>query len=375
MNQLKKVLIFLFLLFLCIFLAGSVWGIYQLPQWAENEFGPSASGFSWSEKLNYAARLYLSQNDLKTSLDSEEVERSFQVEMGESVDSIAQRLEKEGFIRDASAFRLYLIYGGFDTKIQAGGYMLSSSLNAVEIAHALQDATPREVDFQILPGWRLEEIAAALPTSGLNISPEEFLQVTLTSSGIAVPDGFPDVPSLEGFLLPDVYQFPREISLSNMLIILMANFDAQVTPEMRLAYEENGLSMLQAVTVASIVERESVVPEEQPKIASVYINRIKIGMKLESDPTVQYALGYNKKQGTWWTNPLSLDDLAIQSPYNTYITVGMPPGPICNPGISALKAVAYPEETPYYFFRARCDGSGYHHFSETFDEHLQYSCP
>ena len=91
MNQLKKVLIFLFLLFLCIFLAGSVWGIYQLPQWAENEFGPSASGFSWSEKLNYAARLYLSQNDLKTSLDSEEVERSFQVEMGESVDSIAQR--------------------------------------------------------------------------------------------------------------------------------------------------------------------------------------------------------------------------------------------------------------------------------------------
>ena len=88
-----------------------------------------------------------------------------------------------------------------------------------------------------------------------------------------------------------------------MLIILMANFDAQVTPEMRLAYEENGLSMLQAVTVASIVERESVVPEEQPKIASVYINRIKIGMKLESDPTVQYALGYNKKQGTWWTKP------------------------------------------------------------------------
>jgi len=144
---------------------------------------------------------------------------------------------------------------------------------------------------------------------------------------------------------------------------------------MRNGFEKQGLTVYQAVTLASIVEREAVHDDEKPLIASVYLNRIRIGMKLDADPTVQYALGYNFGQGTWWTNPLSLDNLQYDSPYNTYMYASLPPAPISNPSLEALQAVAFPVETTYYFFRAKCDGSGYHFFAETFEEHLQNACP
>jgi UPF0755 protein len=107
----------------------------------------------------------------------------------------------------------------------------------------------------------------------------------------------------------------------------------------------------------------------------VYLNRINTGMQLEADPTVQYAVGYNTAQATWWTNPLSYDDLQFNSPFNTYVYAGLPPAPISNPNLSALNAVAYPAQTPYYFFRARCDGSGRHAFAETYEQHLANGCP
>jgi len=129
------------------------------------------------------------------------------------------------------------------------------------------------------------------------------------------------------------------------------------------------------VTLASIVQREAIVVDEQPMIASVFYNRLRKPMKLDSDPTVQYAVGYNQSQKTWWTNPLSVKDLKIDSLYNTYIKVGLPPSPIASPGLSALRAVAYPAQSPYFYFRARCDGSGLHAFSSTYDEHLNNSCP
>ena len=140
-------------------------------------------------------------------------------------------------------------------------------------------------------------------------------------------------------------------------------------------FEQQGLTVYQAVTLASIVEREAVRDEEKPIIASVYLNRLRIGMKLEADPTVQYALGYNFGQGTWWTNPLSLDNLQYDSPFNTYLYGGYPPAPIANPSLEALQAVAFSIETPYYYFRARCDSSGYHAFAATFEEHLANGCP
>ncbi len=166
----------------------------------------------------------------------------------------------------------------------------------------------------------------------------------------------------------------RDLSLQDLIATFLKQWDGAVNADMRQAFERQGLSLEQAVTLASMVQREAVVAEEQPLIASVFYNRLNAGMKLESDPTVQYALGYNDDQGTWWTNPLSLQDLEIQSPYNTYLVVGLPPAPIANPDLSALEAVAYPAQTPYYYFRARCDDSGQHVFAATFEEHLQNSC-
>ena len=111
-----------------------------------------------------------------------------------------------------------------------------------------------------------------------------------------------------------------------------------------------------------------------PLIASVFLNRLRADMNLAADPTVQYALGYNQAQESWWTNPLSLEDLEFSSPYNTYLNPGLPPGPICNPSLAAIEAVASPADTTYFFFRAACDGSGRHSFAESFDEHLGNAC-
>ena len=129
------------------------------------------------------------------------------------------------------------------------------------------------------------------------------------------------------------------------------------------------------MTLASIVQREAVDRDEMPMIASVFYNRLEISMKLETDPTVQYALGYNSAQNSWWTTPLTYTHLEVLSPYNTYIYSGLPPTPIANPSLAALQAVAFPAQTPYYYFRAACDGSGTHNFSETYEQHLQYACP
>ncbi len=155
----------------------------------------------------------------------------------------------------------------------------------------------------------------------------------------------------------------------------LGNFSLHLTIELRDGFARQGLDVYQAVTLASIVQREAVVEEERAQIASVFLNRLEESMKLDSDPTVQYALGFDSLQGTWWTNPLSMPDLQFDSPYNTYLYAGLPPAPIANPSLSALRAVAFPAETPYFYFRARCDGSGLHDFSVTFEEHLQNGCP
>jgi UPF0755 protein len=156
----------------------------------------------------------------------------------------------------------------------------------------------------------------------------------------------------------------------------MNNTALVLTADLRAGFARQNLSVYQAVTLASIIQREAVKADEQPRIASVFLNRLAVaGMHLETDPTIQYALGFDAEANTWWRSPLSLDDLEVNSPYNTYHNPGLPPGPICSPSLSALQAVAYPAQTPYFYFRARCDGSGLHSFSETFEQHVQNACP
>jgi UPF0755 protein len=240
----------------------------------------------------------------------------------------------------------------------------------------LQDATPKEVTFTILEGWRLEEIAATLPTTGLTITPEVFMEAVST-----VPTSheflleIPPQGTLEGFMLPDSYKVPRDLKIHQLTNHILDNFGIQVTFDIREGFERQELNLFEAVTLASIVEREAVDEDEMPLIASVFLNRLAIGMKLEADSTVQYALGFNRDQDSWWTNPLTAEHLQFDSAYNTYRYPGLPPGPIANPGLTALRAVAFPAQTPYYYFRATCDDSGKHVFAETFEEHVLNACP
>jgi UPF0755 protein len=180
--------------------------------------------------------------------------------------------------------------------------------------------------------------------------------------------------SLEGYLLPGEYAIIHGASIVELLPMLLDRLFETVSGELITAYSAQGLSLEQAITLASLVEREAILDDEMPLIASVFLNRLVVGMRLESDPTVQYALGYDELSATWWKVPLAGSDLSIDSSYNTYIHTGLPPAPICNPSTEALQAVAYPESSGYYFFRAACDGSGRHRFSETYEEHLNNAC-
>lgn len=154
--------------------------------------------------------------------------------------------------------------------------------------------------------------------------------------------------------------------------MVIANGSGWLSPQWQQAVQARGLTPYQAVVLASIVQRETAHADEMPRIAAVYLNRLARQMPLEADPTVQYALGH---PGAWWPAPLSLADLQVNSPYNTYTHPGLPPAPICNPGPEALQAVASAPQTNDLFFRAACDGSGYHVFSETFGQHLENACP
>lgn len=376
----NQTLIFFFTLTLvaglCLAVGLAAWGVSELPGWASSQFGNPNPDLEPLQRLILSAKLLNRLEDLKLPKDPDGAEKTFQVQLGESPLDITNRLEQEGLIMNAQALRDYLIFAGLDTSIQAGEFVLNPRMNSLEIANALQDATPDEVTFVILPGWRMEEVAAVLPTSGLSISPQAFLD--------AVKNPLPDSPiraevpkgaSLEGFLFPDSYRLKRDIRTQAFIDILTENFRATLTEDLRQGFARQGLDIFQTVVLASIVQREAVVPEEMPMIASVFLNRLAAGMKLDADPTVQYALGFNYDQNTWWTNPLSKTDLEVNSPYNTYLNWGLPPGPIANPGLNALQAVAYPAQTPYYYFRAACDGSGRHSFAENFEQHLENACP
>ena len=350
--------------------------LLTLPGQAERAFGAPYDEIDPLQRIYLSAALLTQKENLIHPIDSLGESRPFRISLGDSIDTITGRLEAEGFIHSAEAMRLYLVYAGLDKTIQAGEYQLNPRMSPLEIAHALQDATPSEITFTVLPGWRMEEIAVALPTSGLSFSPEDFLQSAKNPpKDFLVENGIPEDASLEGFHFPDSYRLPREIPVEAFIVKLLENFSIKVDSEIRAGFQRQELSLFQAVTLASIVQRESIVEEEMPLIASVFLNRMKAGMKLDADPTVQYALGFNQGQNTWWTNPLSADDLQIDSPYNTYRQDGLPPGPIANPSLNAMRAVAFPAETPYYYFRAACDGSGRHTFSETFDEHVNNACP
>jgi UPF0755 protein len=346
-----------------------------VPQQATRDFGKSDLNLDYFQRLLYAARLEISKNDLLLPINPQGDAGIFTIEYGETATEIAANLAEQGLIISDEAFTDLLIYLGNDQKIQAGIYTLSPAMSSFDIANHIVDTNPEDVVFSFLAGWRAEEITLLLPFSGLTISVEDFLQVVTSPSDTYLPVKLSQAASLEGFLFPDEYQILRSADAADLASALTSQFYNQLPS----GYEENlnqmGLTLYDGVILASIIQKEMVVEDEGPLIAGVFLNRLKADMPLQSDPTVQYALGYDAASSSWWKNPLSTTDLQVASPYNTYLHAGLPPAPICNPGLTALMAVVNAEETPYLYFRAACDGSGRHIFSETYEEHLAAACP
>ena len=350
-------------------------------------FGAVSLGFlfilSGGDPYGYARTTWLSiqlasrQDDLEAVAGSDSTNRIFEIAQGDSAALIAQNLYDDGLINDAQLFFDYLIVEGIDRNLKSGIFFLNQQQTIPEIAYTLTDFNNAGVRFEVFAGQRIEEIAASVDANPrLNFSGDEFLAYVGVGAEIdpyyrelySIPVG----ATLEGFLAPGLVYLPPDITAEGLRDTMFGAFTNVFTAQMRLDAAEQGLSVYDVVTLASIVERESVHADENPQIARVYLNRLEQGMRLDADPTVQYAL--QGSRGSWWSNITQADYRGVQSPYNTYLNFGLPPSPISNPSIPAINSVIYPAETDFLFFRARCDGSFYHVFALTYEQHLNNGC-
>ena len=273
---------------------------------------------------------------------------SFTISQGETVRQVADRLEKEGLIRSTVAFFLKARFTPLGQNIQAGDFVLSPSMELSTIAESLQHGTT-DVRITIPEGWRNEEIAMKISRE-FGLPESEFLKV-----------------AKEGYMFPDTYLIPKETAASEIGAMFLSNFDKKVKTLDLAKMEEKELTLDSLIKIASLVEREAKLNEDRPMVASVILNRLDLGMKLDIDATVQYALGFQPAQKNWWKKNLTLADLEIDSPYNTYIIAGLPPTAIANPGLAAIKAVLEAPDTAYLYYIA--DSSGKSHFAADLESH------
>ena len=281
---------------------------------------------------------------------SDETVVDFIVEPGQGVEEIAKKLEGAGLIRSGALFKLYASLSNLSSKLQAGEYQVPQNLNVKEVAELLQHGTFEE-KLTFIEGWRREEYADALnPKSQIpnpKLNGAEFLRET---------------EGLEGYLFPDTYFISTETTAEDLVKMMRENFDSKLQEK---GAGVKGFSFEEVVIIASIVEREGAAVEDKPIVAGVLFNRLLAGMALQVDATVQYALGYQEED--WWKKRLTEDDLKIDSPYNTYKNPGLPPAPICNPGLDSLGATLNPVETEYWYYVS--DSDGRMHFAGTIEEH------
>jgi UPF0755 protein len=329
---------------------------------------------------DFGVSLYLDfrRAELNTPAGDDPATLVFTVEPGESVGQIASHLQREGLIRDAELFRLYLRYAKLDSGVEAGQFTLKKTMTIPQIAQALQSGRRDELSLTIPEGRRLEEVAV-LVAQQTPISATTFLSLARDAKAWTSQYPFlselPAGASLEGYLFPDTYRLPQDATAADVIARMLANLDYRLTRKMRDDLASQKRTLFQAVALASIVEREAVVEKERPIIASVYLNRLTSGMALDADPTVQYGMASARGNAPWWPQLTQEDYRSVKSPYNTYLNPGLPPGPIASPGLSSLQAAIDPAQTDFFFFRASCSHDGTHLFSKTLEEHAAKACP
>jgi len=285
----------------------------------------------------------------------------FTVRRGATASQIAAGLRDAGLIKSTLAFKFALYESGTESALQSGTYKVSAALSPRDIATLFQKAPGDQVALRLIEGWRLTEVAAAVNKAFPSISAKDVMSAAVVGTrNNFVLSGLDPKASLEGFLFPDTYFLRPDATADQIVAILLDTFETKAGPALRTAAADRNVPIYDMVKLASIVEREARDRKESALIAGLYQHRLDIAMKLDADPTIQYA------KGDW--GELSLDDLKLASPYNTYLNPGLPPTPICNPGLTALKAAAQPEKTDFLFFVAKGDGTGDHAFAKTIEE-------
>lgn len=295
----------------------------------------------------------------------------FIVREGESAADIAERLEDRKLIKNALLFRWLARQRGLDAKFTPGEYELRQNMTASQIMSSLQQGWQADGLVTFPEGWRAVQMADALGRR----QPEhrdEFLRLVESASfDFPFLRDRPPGASLEGYLFPETYSVTTTRTVPQLVETMLKTFGERAAPELAKAGSV-GLTPHQALTLASIVEREARVPSERSLIAGVYLNRLRQGMMLQADPTVQYALAGLRPSTAppegYWKSVLLFADLDVESPYNTYRNKGLPPAPIASPGLAAIQATVNPTATEYLFFVAREDGR--HEFAKTYEEHL-----
>ena len=293
----------------------------------------------------------------------------FVVKKGDGVQQIGANLLSAKLINSELFFSIYSKKSNLSTKFQAGEYELSSKMSIVEIADILANGkvVRKEKDIKLIEGWTTREMDAYLVK--LNLIKEGDLlnysknEISNLKNNYSFLNELPKNATLEGFLFPDTYRIYENAKLDSIVKKMLGNFDSKLTDEMKTDIKKQGKSLYEIITMASLIEKEVKSYDDKRMVSGIFWNRIKNGQALESCATLAFVLGVNKKQYTY-------EDTRIDSPYNSYMNRGLPPGPISNPSLNAIKAAIYPIDNDYVYFLSRFD-NGETVFSKTYDEHLR----
>lgn len=319
-------------------------------------------------------------NSINSPLDEDGEDMNFIITKGEGVKKIAQNLQEQDIIDSSFFFKIYVWQKDLESKFQAGEYILNPSMSIKKIVNKITggEVISNEKNITIIEGWNLFDIGQYFEREGMFQS-EEFLEMTgypkidyRYNDEFSAPKDYsaqfdflkdkPSYYSLEGYLFPDTYRVFSEATIDEIIQKILQNFDKKLTQAMRDEIKRQGKSVYEIITMASIIEKEVKSEKDMKIVSGIFWDRITNGQALESCATLAYILEVNKPQYTQ-------EDTKVDSPYNTYQNRGLPPGPIGNPGLKAIKAAIYPEYTDYNYFLSRPD-TGETVFSSTYQEHI-----